>query len=173
MHAERPLKKLIPTNDQVRIELESIRDRVWVLYKELQAYKEKPEPSLKDDLSKKFNSVFSVTTASPELDKILAGFRANKKDLLLVLDHPEVPLHNNASESDIREYVTKRKISGSTRSDEGRKCRDTFTSLMKTCTKLGISFWNFLVDREKKEGKIDNLGNVIRKVACGVCLHPT
>jgi hypothetical protein len=28
-------------------------------------------------------------------------------------------LHNNLSESDIREYVKKRKISGSTRSDEG------------------------------------------------------
>ncbi len=45
-----------------------------------------------------------------------------------------------ASEQDNREFVTKRKISGSTRSNEGRRCRDTFASLKKTCRKLGIRF---------------------------------
>src|SRR5271170_6965519 len=147
VHAERPLKKLIPTNEQVRVELEKIRNRIWFFYKALQAYKEKPELYLKDELCKEFDNLFSVTTVSPELEKILTGFRANKNDLLRVLDHPSIPLHNNASESDIREFVTKRKISGSTRSDEGRECRDTFISLMKTCFKLGVSFWSFLVDR--------------------------
>ena len=71
----------------------------------------------------------------------------NKPELLLVLEHPDIPLHNNLSERDIGEYVKKRKISGSTRSDEGRRCRDTFTSLKKTCRKLKISFWKFLNDR--------------------------
>ena len=55
-----------------------------------------------------------------------------------------MPLHNNDSERDIREYVKKRKISGSTRSDLGRKARDTFTSLKKTCGKLGVCFWDYL-----------------------------
>jgi hypothetical protein len=63
------------------------------------------------------------------------------------LDRPDLPLHNNASEQDIREFVTKRKISGSTRSEEGRRCRDTFASLKKTCRKLGVSFWKYLTDR--------------------------
>lgn len=171
LHAERPLKKLIPAHEQVRVEVESLRNKIWLLYKDLQAYKERPEPGRKEELTRKFDTVFSGTITSPELEKILAGFRANKGDLLRVLDHPEIPLHNNASESDIREYVTKRKISGTTRSDEGRKCRDTFISLMKTCIKLGLSFWSYLVDREKKEGKIDNLGNVIRQVAQSECLH--
>ena len=40
--------------------------------------------------------------------------------------------------------VTKRKISGGTRSDSGRTCRDTFLGLLKTCNKLGISFWDYL-----------------------------
>jgi hypothetical protein len=57
----------------------------------------------------------------------------------MVLEHPEIPLHNNGAENAIREYVTKRKISGGTRSDTGRKCRDTFISLKKTCRKLGVS----------------------------------
>jgi hypothetical protein len=34
-----------------------------------------------------------------------------------------------------------------TRSELGRQCRDTFSSLKKTCRKLGISFWNYLTDR--------------------------
>ena len=67
--------------------------------------------------------------------------------MLVVLDRPEVPLHNNGSEREIREYVKKRKISASTRSEAGRKARDTFMSLKKTCRKLGLSFWHYLHDR--------------------------
>jgi len=43
--------------------------------------------------------------------------------------------------------VKKQKISGGTRSELGRQCRDTFSSLKKTCRKLGISFWDYLTDR--------------------------
>jgi Transposase IS66 family len=64
--------------------------------------------------------------------------------LLTVLDRPEIPLHTNGSERDIRCHVTKRKISGGTRSDNGRDCRDAFLGLMHTCTKLGIVFWDYL-----------------------------
>jgi hypothetical protein len=71
----------------------------------------------------------------------------NQREWLLVLERPELPLHNNLSEGEIREYVKRRKISGGTRSDEGRRGRDTFASLKKTCRKLGISFWNYLKDR--------------------------
>ena len=62
----------------------------------------------------------------------------------MVLDRPEIPLHTNGSERDIRCHVTKRKISGGTHSDAGRDCRDAFLGLMHTCTKLGIAFWDFL-----------------------------
>ena len=68
----------------------------------------------------------------------------NKDELLLVLERPDIPLHNNLSESDIREYVKRRKISGSTRSEAGRRCRDTFASLKKTALKLGVPFWDYL-----------------------------
>ncbi|MBS1270297.1 MAG: hypothetical protein MAG794_01252 [Gammaproteobacteria bacterium] len=56
-------------------------------------------------------------------------------------------MHNNLAERDIRDYVKKRKISGSTRSTAGRRCRDTFASLKKTCRKHDISFWDYLLDR--------------------------
>jgi len=76
-----------------------------------------------------------------------------------------VPLHNNAAESDIRDYVKKRKISGGTRSDEGRRCRDTFASLKKTCRKLGIRFWDYLRDRIGGLGRVPRLADVIRQRA--------
>jgi len=82
-----------------------------------------------------------------------------------VLDRPDIPLHNNTSERDIREYVKKRKISGGTRSELGRRCRDTFTSLKKTCRKLGISFWQFLDDRLRGTGTIAPLPEIIRRRA--------
>src|SRR5881227_3253315 len=89
--------------------------------------------------------------------------RANRADLLRVLERPAVPLHNNGSESDIREYVTKRKISGGTRSDSGRQCRDTFASLKKTCRKLGVRFWDYLRDRVRGIGQVTRLADLIRQ----------
>ena len=53
-------------------------------------------------------------------------------------------MHTNGAENDIRCQVIKRKISGGTRSDRGRDCRDAFLGLAKTCTKLGIAFCDFL-----------------------------
>ena len=65
----------------------------------------------------------------------------------MVLDRPEIPLHTNGSERDIRCQVIKRKISGGTHSDAGRDCRDAFLGLMHTGTKLGVAFWDYLGDR--------------------------
>ncbi|MDM8565252.1 hypothetical protein QUF74_06310 [Candidatus Halobeggiatoa sp. HSG11] len=65
------------------------------------------------------------------------------------------------SERDIRDYVKKRKISGSTRSEDGRKCRDTFASLKKTCRKHGISFWHYLQDRISGTAQIPPLPELI------------
>ncbi len=88
-----------------------------------------------------------------------------REELLKVLDRSELPLHNNLSERDIRDYVKKRKISGGTRSDNGRRCCDTFASLKKTCHKHGIRFWDYLNDRLSGDDQIDNLGLVIRQAA--------
>jgi hypothetical protein len=96
---------------------------------------------------------------------VFQDIRDHKADLLRVLERPEVPLHNNGCESDIREYVKRRKISGGTRSDEGRRCRDTFTSLKKTCRKLGVNFWNYLLDRVGGLGQIPCLADLIRQRA--------
>jgi len=49
-------------------------------------------------------------------------------------------LGSPVSENDIRAMVTRRKLSGGTRSEAGKQARDTFLGLMKTCRKLGFSF---------------------------------
>ena len=90
----------------------------------------------------------------------------NEHELFRVLDRPEIPLHNNLSERDIRDYVKKRKISGSTRSDTGKKCRDTFASLKKTCRKHGISFWNYLIDRTSGSNLIPSMAEILQAAAC-------
>ena len=60
------------------------------------------------------------------------------------LDHPEIPLHTNGSENDIRCHVTKRKVSGGTWSEAGRDARDACLGLIKSCQKLGISSFDDL-----------------------------
>jgi hypothetical protein len=97
------------------------------------------------------------------LDNALKRIQQNKTELLLVLDRPDIPLHNNLSERDIREYVKRCKVSGSTRSENGRLCRDSFTSLKKTCRKLGVSFWQYLLDRVENKRQIAPLSDVMIK----------
>jgi hypothetical protein len=87
------------------------------------------------------------TTGFATLDRLLRRLHANRTELLKVLGHPEIPLHTNGSENDICCQVTKRHVSGGTKTDIGRDYRDAFLGLGKTCRKLGISFWNYLSAR--------------------------
>ncbi len=98
-------------------------------------------------LEVRFDRIFSIRTGYTDLDKLLAHLLRRKQELLKVLERPEIPLHTNASENDQRSCVTKRKISGGTMSRDGRIARDTMLGLMKTCKKLGLSFWHYLGDR--------------------------
>jgi hypothetical protein len=80
----------------------------------------------------------------------------------MVLERPKLPLHNNHYDSDIREYVKRRKISGGTRSELGRQCRDGFARLKKTGRKVGVSFWSYLKDRITGAGHIPRLPALIQ-----------
>jgi len=165
IHAERPLARLVPHNDEHRAAIERIRAQIWEFYRDLKAYREQPNAARKSLLEARFDVLVGQQTGYPSINGVLKEMRDHRTDLLRVLERPEVPLHNNASESDIREYVKKRKISGSTRSDSGRRCRDTFASLKKTCRKLGVRFWEYLHDRVRGLGKIARLAALIRRRA--------
>ena len=88
-------------------------------------------PVAKAELEARFDAIFASTTGFVMLDRQLKRHQANKADLLTVLDRPDVPLHTNGSENDIRSHVTRRKVSGGTRSDAGRDCRDAFLGLQQ------------------------------------------
>jgi len=165
IHIERPLPRLVPYNEEHRAAIEAARQTIWEFYQELKAYKQQPEAARKPVLEASFDARFEQRTDYPSINAVFQDIREHKADLLRVLDRPEVPLHNNGEESDIREYVKRRKISGGTRSDEGRRCRDTFTSLKKTCRKLGVNFWTYLVDRIRGLGRIPRLPDLIRQRA--------
>jgi hypothetical protein len=127
----------------------------------LKKYRLHPVDKDKKTLENRFDALFTRKTGFATLDQALKRLFLNKSELLLVLQRPDIPLHNNLSERDIREYVKRRKVSGSTRSDTGKACRDTFTSLKKTCRKLGISFWKYLQDRIEYKNKIPPLYELI------------
>jgi hypothetical protein len=165
IHAERPLAKLIPHNEEHRAVIENLRTQIWELYKDLKAYREEPEPRRRPDLEARFDALVEQRTDYPSINGPLKEMRDHKADLLRVLDRPQVPLHNNGSEGDIREFVKRRKISGGTRNDAGRRCRDTFASLKKTCRKLGVCLWKYLHDRLCGLGQIPRLADLIRHKA--------
>jgi hypothetical protein len=161
IHAERTINKLIAPNEEKRKTLENVQKQIWGFYKDLKAYKISPDETKKAQLKDRFDEIFTQTTDYQMLNLALKRLYDNKAELLLVLDRPEIPLHNNLSENDIREYVKRRKVSGSTRGELGRRCRDTFTSLKKTCRKLGVSFWDYLLDRLSKSQEILPLQDLI------------
>ena len=162
VHAERLVHKLDTFTEQNRAAQATTRAAIWQLYSDLKAYRRVPTASRKVELEAAFDRVFTGKTGFVTLDRLPARLHANKAELLKVLERPEIPLHTNGSENDIRCHVTRRKVSGGTRSDRGRDARDTFLALAKTCTKLGISFWNYLGDRLNVPGTtIPPLPNLI------------
>lgn len=167
IHAERVLARLVGFNDAQRADLDAVRTTLWQLYRDLQAYRAAPTEAAKPTLTARFDALCATRTCFASLNQALRRMQRNKPELLLVLERPDLPLHNNLSEGDIREYVKRRKISGGTRSEAGRRARDTFASLKKTCRKLGVSFWAFLNDRVRAAGQIPSLPSLIEARAQG------
>ncbi len=147
VHAERLVHKLVGFNDQQRQALDVTRQLIWWFYKDLKIYKDGPCRKRAAQMRARFDRIFTRKTGLVSLDRLLARLHERKDELLRVLDRPEIPLHTNGSENDIRCHVTKRKVSGGTWSDEGRQARDTFLGLLKTCQKLRVSFFDYLGNR--------------------------
>jgi len=144
VHAERLVHKLETFTDQHRAAQQHLRGLIWWFYADLKIYRIAPTPRRRSELRARFDRIFCRRTGFAMLDRLLQRLHANKPELLMVLHRPEIPLHTNGSENDIRCQVTKRQVSGGTKSDTGRDCRDAFLALAKTCGKLRIAFWDSL-----------------------------
>jgi hypothetical protein len=165
IHAERPLARMIPYSEEHRAAIAKVRGQIWALYQDLKGYRQEPEPARRRDLEARFDALCGQRTGFPSIDGVLKTMAAHRASLLRVLDRPEIPLHTNLSERHLRDYVTKRKISGGTRSELGRQARDTFASLKKTCRELGVNFWAYLQDRVRGVGQVPRLADLIRQKA--------
>src|SRR3954447_394304 len=141
------IHRLVTVTEEQRAAVALVRHLIWWFYRDLKLYRTDPSTRTRASLKARFDRLFTRTTGFAELDKLLARLKLRKAELLVTLERPEVPLNTNSSEQDVRDPVTIRKISGSTRGEDGRRCRDTFLSLKKTCQKNAISFWAFLGDR--------------------------
>ena len=147
VHAERLVHKLLPVTEAQRRAVDLVRQLIWRFYRDLKAWQCPPDRRRAAALRTRFERIFRRRTGYVTLDRLLARLRERKAELLRVLERPEIPLHTNGSENDIRAHVTKRKISGGTRSEAGRVARDVLFGLMKTCAKLSLSSFAYLGDR--------------------------
>ena len=170
IHAERLVHKLETFTDPQRAAQQLVRGLIWWFYADLKAYQAAPTARRRSEMRARFDRIFLRTTGFATLDRLLQRQHANKAELLMVLDHPvdplrgSTPLHTNGSENDIRCQVTKRQVSGGTKTDIGRDCRDAFLGLAKTCRKLRVSFWNYLGARLGVAGTpvVPRLAEIIR-----------
>ena len=127
IHAERLLAKIHPVSEQQAKAQKWCRAWLWAIYDDLKAFKAEPS----EENAMKVRLLIQTRTGCGALQEVLSSLAVIEEELLLVLKDPSLPLHNNLSESLIREYVKRRKVSGGTRSETGRQSRDTFASLKK------------------------------------------
>lgn len=171
VHDGRLYKKLDPFISHHRKLLNQFLDKYREFYRQLLLYREAPSDKDHQRLDNRFDELFSTTTTGYDaLDQRIAKTKAKKHSMLLVLDHPELPLHNNEAELSARKRVRKRLVSFGTRTQEGTRAWDTFMSLSATVKKLGINFLDDLYDRISGACQIPGLADLITQRA--VALNP-
>jgi transposase IS66 family protein len=161
VHEGRHYKKLIPFLDINSAILKEFIGKFWDYYRELLAYKESPSEAMAKKLSMQFDSLFETTTGYEALDKRIAMTRAKKGALLLVLDHPFLPLHNNASELGTRVQARIRDVNFQTISENGTKSKDTFATIVQTARKMGVNVYQYVYDRVTKRFEMPSLAELI------------
>lgn len=162
IHMGRHFKKLNPIVPQFKKELESFQKKFWAYYGKLQQYQKDPLETKVKELEYEFDELFSIRTGYQELDERIEKTGNKKKDLLTVLKHPQVPLHNNSSENGARVQKRREDVSLQTKSKNGTAAKDAMMSTIETCRKLGVNARDFIKDRILSIGKIPKLGDIIR-----------
>jgi hypothetical protein len=161
VHEGRHYKKLMPSIPYHQARLEAFVQRFWTYYDQLLAYREQPTPAEATRLAGEFETLFTTVTGYQALDERIAKTRAKQSCLLMVLAHPELPLHNNPAELGARARVRKRDVSFGPRTREGATAWDTFMTLAATATKLGVSFYHYIHDRVSGASQMPSLADLV------------
>jgi hypothetical protein len=165
IHDGRHYQSMTPCVPQHLEWLEAFRKSYWDFYKQLLVYRQDPAPERVAQLREKFDELFSTVTGYDELDQRIARTKADKMYLLMVLDHPEVPLHNNPAELDARTRVRKRVVSYGPRSQAGARTWDAMETLLSTARKLGVNFFQYIRDRVSGAMQMPSLAELIKQRA--------
>src|SRR5438105_807882 len=165
VHEGRHYKKLLPSLPYHQTLLEAFVQRFWAYYAQLLAYRTQPKLEEAARLERAFETVFTTVTGYNALDERIAKTHAKKSWLLMVLAHPEIPLHNNPAELGARARVRKRDVSFGPRTRDGAKAWDTFMTLVETATKLGVSFYHYIHDRVSGASQMPSLADLIEERA--------
>ena len=163
IHEGRHYKKLRPIVPQHQTALDEFRTQYWLFYHRLKAYKQAPDDQQASILSQAFDTLFLTQTGYGQLDERIAKTRAKRKELLLVLKYPELPLHNNVSELAARVQARDRDVSLHTLSEAGTKAKDNFMTLSQTAKKLGVRTYDYIRDRVSGKFKLPSLAQLIRE----------
>jgi FtsZ-binding cell division protein ZapB len=163
VHEGRHYKKLTPFLDYHRQLLDDFKSKFWSFYHNLQRYRASPSLEQATVLSREFDTLFSTVTGYDALDRRIAKTKAKKDKLLMVLLHPEIPLHNNPAELGARRRVRKRDVSFGPRTTDGVAAWDTFMTLVATAKKLGISFFAYVYDRVAGVNALPRLADIIKQ----------
>ena len=162
VHDGRHYKRLRPIVPNHQKYLKAFRGRYWNFYRELFKYKKNPSCEFVNSISAEFDILFLTKTGYEELDKRIAKSKAKKKELLTVLKHPELPLHNNRSENGARVQKRREDVSLQTKTKEGTDAKDTMMTIVETAKKHSISAFKYIYDRVSKTSKMPSLAKLIR-----------
>jgi len=165
VHEGRHCKKLTPCVPQHQQCLAAFQTQFWDFCDELLAYRAAPSPTEKVRLSAEFERIFATGTGYQQLDDRIAKTRRKKISLLLVLDRPEIPLHNNPAELGARQRMHKRNVSFGPQTADGAKAWDTFQPLTATAQKLGVSIYHYICDRITQTYALPSLADLVTERA--------
>ncbi len=165
IHVGRILEKQVPENEALAKELKKLRDDFWDYYRKLAVYcvQDVRSQGRNNEFRDNFDSTFSQTFKSEIVMAMQRNIAIKKEKLLISLDYPAVPLHNNGTEREVRPMVIKRKISGGTRTDQGRRIRDSQLTIIKTCQKHGVSYWQYLNGRLLRNCYVPYVPDLVRQ----------
>lgn len=163
IHQGRHYKKLTPVYTKHREILDSFIGEFWNYYRLLLEYKTSPSDSFKESLINAFDKLFTRQTSYNDLNERILKTYADKDELLKVLTYPELPLHNNPAEHEVRSQKRRQDISFQTKTSRGTEVKDAGMTIVQTAKKLKVNIYEYFLDRVSHFFKMSSLAELIEQ----------
>ena len=169
IHAERVFRRILPLNEHNAQALEAVQTELWSLYADLKDYRQTPTAEAKEAITAHFQHAVPDQNhvPDPQSSAQASGAEIRRNCCWCWNDrtfHCTITAVNGIFAS-MSSNEKSRAVPGP---KKGRRCRDTFASLKKTCQKQKLSFWNYLMDRLTLTHAIPALHDLV----CGKAFPP-